>query len=523
MSFHTSLSGLNAASTKLATTSNNIANAATDTFKRSNVEFADIYSQNVRLAPGNSVGQGVTTASISQQFTQGSISKTDRALDIAISGNGFFAIQPTSTLANGQIYYSRGGSFNINETNNVINSSGDRLLAINTSGATGPLTIPPSTKGEFITTKKITQNLILPASADPPKLAFDRNNLSTYNASNNFSFYDSEGKLKSGTIYYIKEDSNPSSKLSSWNTKLFVGSTEVPAKAVEKPVAVSDTAIMQKDPMGFTWSAIGQGLSINNSPFNINSREFSVINNEIFEKTLRGDIKVGSLTTTENSISLEFIEKTKDSEGNYTDSEGLTAQDIYDFLSESSFDEVIDYKRSISPDGRIWLDESGRIINGFEKPTYDIPGTGVIEINRLNTRSSSGNFNLVSQVIDGRPEGDLTGINIDANGNVVGTYSNGSNNLIGQLQITTFANPEGLRQIGDTRYIATAAAGDSKTGVAGTDGFGLVQSGAVERSNVDLTTELVDLIMAQRNFQANSKAIEIDNTMTKSIIDSVRS
>ena len=84
--------------------------------------------------------------------------------------------------------------------------------------------------------------------------------------------------------------------------------------------------------------------------------------------------------------------------------------------------------------------------------------------------------------------------------------------------IANFANPNGLKQIGNADYVATSVSGQATLGQAGSDGLGSIQAGALEQSNVDITEELVKLITAQRNFQANSKAIETETSLTQTII-----
>lgn len=523
MSFLTSLTGLNAASTKLSAASNNIANAATDTFKRSDVDFADVYAQNVRQAPGNTVGNGVMTAKVTQQFTQGSITNTGRTLDLAIAGNGFFATQPNSAQNTGQIYYTRGGSFDINSQNDVVTSSGDKLLIKNNTGGLQPLSIPPKTTGKFEKTTAIRQQILLPINTQPPEAPFDKNKLNSFNASNNFTFYDNQGRLQNGTIYYIRQPQNPNSNLTSWDLKVFAGNQPINPKTSNTTIKVQDSPNVQRTAMGFKWDVKDGNLSINEGDLIISGRNFYIEGNKLFEKTQSGNVEAGGITKSTSEISLNFYLKPKEKDPDFRENYGLSAGDIYDFMRSDSFNQLVKYEREIKVDGSIWLDQNGKMISGLEKQAYDFPGVGVINFDRQNSRATSGNFSIIAQASDGKPEGDLSGINIDANGNVVASYSNGSNNNLGQLQITTFANPGGLRQIGDTRYVATNASGQANDGTPGTEGFGSVRSGSIERSNVDITTELVDLIMAQRNFQANSKAIEIDNTMTKSVIDSVRS
>jgi flagellar hook-basal body protein len=110
------------------------------------------------------------------------------------------------------------------------------------------------------------------------------------------------------------------------------------------------------------------------------------------------------------------------------------------------------------------------------------------------------------------------GVSIGDDGLVNASYSNGSQQSLGKVVLVNFSNPSGLRQIGDSSFYASSGSGVPKTGEAGSAGFGTVRSGATERANVDLTQELVDLITAQRNFQANAKAIETSTTLTQTII-----
>jgi flagellar hook-basal body protein len=110
-------------------------------------------------------------------------------------------------------------------------------------------------------------------------------------------------------------------------------------------------------------------------------------------------------------------------------------------------------------------------------------------------------------------------VDISDNGLVNASYSNGTTKSLAKIILANFAAATGLRQIGDASFYATSKSGDAKYGEAGAAGFGTIRAGARERANVDLTNELVELITAQRNFQANAKAIETNNTLTQAIIN----
>ncbi|CAN0337134.1 unnamed protein product, partial [Chrysoparadoxa australica] len=114
-------------------------------------------------------------------------------------------------------------------------------------------------------------------------------------------------------------------------------------------------------------------------------------------------------------------------------------------------------------------------------------------------------FSVASLTQDGFATGRITGIEVTQEGIVQARYSNGQSNALGQVALTRFANPQGLEQLGDSTWGSTFAAGEPLRGSAGSSDLGLIQSGALEGSNVDLTEQLVDMITAQRNFPANSQ------------------
>ncbi len=134
-------------------------------------------------------------------------------------------------------------------------------------------------------------------------------------------------------------------------------------------------------------------------------------------------------------------------------------------------------------------------------------------------QTAGGTFALASLEQDGVTAGKLDDLTIGEDGLVTATFSDGSTVNIGKLAVANFANPSGLKQRGDAHWSTTADSGNPVVGVPGGEGFGRLQSGALERSNVDITEELVALISAQRDFQANAKAIDTSNQITQAIIN----
>ncbi len=135
-----------------------------------------------------------------------------------------------------------------------------------------------------------------------------------------------------------------------------------------------------------------------------------------------------------------------------------------------------------------------------------------------STTQFAASFSVSTLDPDGFTTGRLTGLDISEDGLMRATYSNGIQTPMGQVAMADFANVQGLNAIGGNAWQETIDSGPVITGAAGTGRFGLIQSGALENSNVDLTQELVSLITAQRNFQANARSIETANSITDTII-----
>jgi len=151
------------------------------------------------------------------------------------------------------------------------------------------------------------------------------------------------------------------------------------------------------------------------------------------------------------------------------------------------------------------------------------PATGAAQMNMTfdfgTTTQYGGAFNVNAITQDGYTTGRLIGIDIDSTGVVQARFTNGRSLALGQVALANFANAQGLQQLGDTNWAETFSSGQALRGQAGNSGFGLVQSGALESSNVDITEQLVNMITAQRNFQANAQMISTADAITQTIIN----
>ncbi len=438
MSFNTALSGIQAASTDLSVTSNNIANVATTGFKFSRSEFGDIYAVSPFGNSPTSVGNGVQIDNVSQQFTQGNFEFTDNSLDLAISGQGFFVL--SETTAGTDLSYSRAGEFRVNEDGYIVNNDSRYLQAFPVDPITGlvtssslnsvsPVLLPPSTGAPLATTEiEIGVNLNASVTALDPA-SFDPSAAGSYTNSTSSTVYDSLGETHVMTYYFIKD---------------IPGSTTNPAPTPD-PNQWQMFTYLDGTPVDVTG-----GVSITHS--------LGTVTQLATQFNFNSD---GSLATTNPLI----VGNDPIALSNGADDLNLT----HDFANNTTTQFSADFS-----------------------------------VNTLNPT--------------GYTTGNLTGLDISEGGLIQATYTNGISTPMGNVALADFPNSQGLANIGSTSWEETIQSGSVIGGEAGSGRFGLIQSGALEASNVDLTQQLVNLITAQRNFQANARSIETSNTLTQTII-----
>ncbi|MFI3245157.1 MAG: flagellar hook protein FlgE [Ferrimonas sp.] len=465
MSFITSLSGLNAAQKDLDTTSNNIANVNTTGFKQSRTEFADVYSNSLFSNAATTVGSGVSTVAVAQQFHQGSLSFTNNALDMAINGSGFFI---TNGELGGQEYsFTRSGAFKLNDSNFMVDAMGNYLMAlpVNADGTvqsvalstSSPVQIP-QTAGQPTATESIDMSMNLDARATPLDPAnFDPTDSSTYSSSTSVTIYDSLGQSHIQTTYFIKPEGGSLNNNSQW-----IGFVTVD----NQPVDIWDTTFGQ---------AVSGTYGKDNDSDGIADEQIDVVG------------KNG-----QTGFVLSF-----DDMGNYagTDPEVLTTQ----ALGSDDPTSILpgDGAQALSPGA----DNSQRLTLNFSTPTQ---------------YSSAFEVNSLSQ--DGTTVGRLVNVEVDSAGLISASYTNGSQEALGKVALARFANEQGLSQVGNSAWKSSKASGEALVGEPDVGSFGSIRSAALEQSNVDLTSELVDLISAQRNFQANSRALDVANQLAQNIL-----
>jgi flagellar hook protein FlgE len=405
MSFQQGLSGLNAAARNLDVIGNNVANANTIGFKQARAEFADLYANTLASAGRATVGLGVTTTNVAQQFSQGNISTTNSPLDMAINGGGMFRVSN-----NGSIAYTRNGQFQIDKSGYVVTGNGGRLSGFPvdatgklTTGAPADLRISASDIAPK-TTSEISLVMNLDSRKTVPTGTFSPTDAATYTSATSLNVYDSQGNAHAMSTYLVK-----SATANTWDVYATLDGTQIGAGTVGTLVFNPDGSL------DATASAV---------PFNV------------------------ALTTT----------------------------------------------------------------NGATFPAgMPIDFTGTTQF------GSAFGVNAANQ--DGYAAGKLTGLAVDESGVITGRYSNGQSQVQGQIALVSFANLQGLSPMGGNQWVESSASGTPLIGTPGSTNLGMLQSGAVEESNVDLTAELVNMITAQRNYQANAQTIKTQDQVLQTLVN----
>jgi len=251
MSFYTSLTGLNAATTELAVTSNNIANSATAGFKRSTASFGDIFATSPLQRAAAVVGQGVALKEVAQEFSQGFVQFSANSLDLAITGDGFFPLQSSD----GSRTYTRNGQFMLNEQNQMVNSAGQALLSLpvdstNKADFSQPpaaLAIPRQTVSEFRASTEVELGLNLPSNVEPITATFNPNKPETYHRTTSLTVYGASGSQHLATVYYVKTQSATSDNpLNKWQTHVYIDGESVDPALIQASDSGGDQYFVNK-------------------------------------------------------------------------------------------------------------------------------------------------------------------------------------------------------------------------------------------------------------------------------------
>ncbi|MBB6592625.1 flagellar hook protein FlgE [Ralstonia solanacearum] len=171
-----------------------------------------------------------------------------------------------------------------------------------------------------------------------------------------------------------------------------------------------------------------------------------------------------------------------------------------------------------NPVTSLTFNSSGVLISSPSTVAVAFTGMSIANMDFTGTTQYGGGFNDTSVTQDGYATGRLASYSVGNDGTITGRYSNGRTSTLGQIAMTNFKAPDGLQNIGGNQWVETAESGSPQMGTPGMGSFGLLQSSAVEQSNVDLSAELVNMIVAQRSYQANAQTIKTEDQLLQTLV-----
>ena len=406
--FSIALTGLQADSVALNTIGNNLANLNTTAYKEQSTTFEDLFYQNIGTSGSKDalqVGVGTKVSGTSTDFSQGSLTTSANATDMALDGNGFFVVQQ-----GGQQLLTRAGDFQLDATGNLITQNGESVMGygatggkINLNGGLAGIQLPVGATEAA----QATQNISLQTSLDATAATGAQ-------VTAPIAVYDSLGVNHAATVTYTK--TSPTT----WNY------------AVTLPAG---------DATGTPVNSTG---------------------------TLTFDTS-GKLVTPASNVA------------------GVSFPGLADGASDLTFNFNL-YNASGAP----------------------------------QVTQTAGASNTSTSTQDGFAAGSYESFTVDTNGVISAAFSNGQTSKVGQVAVATVQNVDGLTRAGSNDYAATDASGLISVGAANVGGRGALEGESLEQSNVDISTEFSDLIVAQRAFEANSKTVTTFDTITQDAIGMVR-
>ena len=494
------ISGMQGSQKWLDVISNNVSNSNTVAYKQGRLTFGDLISDGLRSASGpdntnnlgglnpTQLGLGVTVASIQTIMKQGAMQTTGNVTDVAINGTGFL------TVAKGQdTLYTRAGNLTFDQQGNLVTSDGGLVQGwsqtINRTGVnpalviTGPTlsTSNPSAVGNI----QIPNNLVLAPKATSLNAAPQvkdqgvilKGNLDNRTPQNpaGGAGYGFAGFIPDATTTFVVHDS-----LGTAYTILasFEQTAVTPTNPAAWNVYFNDITGGQL-PNNNAWVAGGPGNLITASfaaPLNFNA-DGSLQSNGNGGANIQLDIPVtnGAATPGANfSFSVNFG----------TDTAAATAAGLVPPLGLR--------------DG---------LTGDYGNGSFDTFG------------NYTPKQTVYTQSADGYAEGTLLGMSFDQTGGINGTFSNGQTVTVAKLALTKFDNQDGLTRVGGNYFGKTADSGLGQVGTGGSAGFGTVQGGALEASNVDLTVELTNMILAQRMFESNARVVTAADKVLDTLVN----
>ncbi|GAB3446813.1 flagellar hook protein FlgE [Massilia solisilvae] len=506
MSFQQGLSGLNGAAKSLDVIGNNIANASTVGFKGSQAQFADVYANSLNGAGGNTAGIGSKLAAIAQQFTQGNVEASNNPLDIAINGGGFFRMS-----MGGVVQYTRNGQFSLDKEGYMVNAQGAKLTGYLTgnngqilAGAPVPIKIDASDLKPVATSRVDTQMNLDSRAKVPVAMPFDANDPNSYNKQVPVDVYDTLGNAHVMSLFYVK-----SATPGQWDVYVASDGVEWQAQQVAAKAQGDATAQTLRD----KWVADSKAIPPVQATINADLAAYAAQAGNVVAAAAGA---AGADATVQAAINAAAL-----AAGGVA---GSTPEDVDKAIAAAvKVPPVSVGHLNFDGNGQLVASSSSALPLKFQMPVFPPSGANAtlpVDIHFAGSTqygAATAEKNPTTQ--DGYTSGHLQRFTAGPDGVILGQYSNGRSQALGQIVLANFENPNGLTSLGNNAWAETSASGTPSVGVPETGSLGVLQSSAVENSNVDLTAELVNMITAQRVYQANAQTIKTQDSVLQTLVN----
>lgn len=484
MSFQQGLSGLNSSSKQLDVIGNNVANSNTVGFKQSQAQFADMYAVSLAGSGAVQVGTGGKVAAVVQQFTQGNITNTSNPLDTAVSGQGFFRMVDP----NGAVFYSRNGQFQVDKDGFMVNNQGYQLSGYlpDAAGNIIPGQPLPIQINSADVAPKQTAGVVVGVNLDareatPTNPTFSTLDPTSYNRSTSTTIYDSLGVNHVGSLYFQRQPISGAALTALGTFSLPAGATTMTTDGTTAGLSAGNTVTLAG--VTYTIVSVDSATQLTVSPAGPAGGASAVL-------------------TATNAPSPNW--------NVYLTVDGALVPAAGTPATQLSFSTLGQLTAPVGP-------PLGQVTSAQFTPTGASPQTVTLDF--AQTSQYGGIFSVNSLTQDGYAAGRLSKFNTSADGTILGSYTNGQSRALGQMLLANFTNPQGLQPMGNNVWVESAASGSPLIGTPGSSSLGVLQSSAVEESNVDLTAELVNMITAQRVYQANAQTIKTQDAVLQTLVN----
>ena len=506
---------------------------------------------------------------MAQQFTQGNISTTANPMDLAINGAGFFQVSDGFN----PVTYTRNGQFKVDRSGYIVNNAGQRLYGYPADGLgriqpgqasaiqlpTGGIDPNPTQSVRLemnldarlpTTNPAIVARETAQSSADELSTRATQSVTAANVALTSMSAALPETDLSRAavTAFTTARDRAATAAAASATAAAAYGSASQ-AVATANAATAQSASTAAKTAAQEALIAIDAALAVDPANASLITARTTMQDavtkaDAVLAQANVHVASVGAVPSAQTGAQIRFTEADTynnatsqtvyDAKGqevamtNYFQKAGTDVWNIYATANRTTVAGTDALPQPIatlrfSADGGTVISPNGTVpfnvppsTNAAGAETMAITG---IQLDLGDATQFGSSFGVTDMSQDGFSAGQLTSIAVEANGIISARYSNGQSRPSGQIEIATFRNPQGLQPIGGNGWARSFASGDAVVGVPGEGNLGVLQAGALEESNVDITAELVNMITAQRIYQANAQSIKTIDQVMQTIVN----